>query len=289
MRTKIRHISYNGELIPESQFKLNADNRGFLYGDGIFETMRSKGVTIPLFDYHMDRLFQGLELLKMEAGISRKQLRKWTEALIQRDLLFTSLRIRLTVTRKAGGLYTPGTNKADILIQISPIEGNTYSMNRKGLLVDIFKEHPKPISKLWNFKISSALPYVMAGLYKTEHKLDDCLLINERGGIVEGLASNVFIVKNGTLFTPSLSTGCVDGVMRRVILEIAEKESIGLVEAENVSEDFLLDADEVFLTNAVHGIQWVMGYKSKRYLYSTSKHMAGLLNQTIATLTLSKT
>lgn len=281
MRNKIRHISYNGELIPESQFKLQADNRGFLYGDGLFETMRSNGVTIPLFDHHMDRLFRGMDVLKITLGVSRQQLRKWIESLIQRDLLFSPLRIRIAVTRKAGGLYAPVSNQADVLIQLKQIDGPGYSFNRKGLLVDVFTEHRKPVSSIWNFKVSSALPYVLAGIFKTEHKLDDCLLMNERGGIVEGLASNLFIVKKGTLFTPALSTGCVDGVMRRFILEIAEKESMIVVEAENISEEFLLDADEVFLSNAVQGIQWIMGYKGKRYLYSTSKTLSALLNKYI--------
>lgn len=281
MRNKIRHISYNGELIPESQFKLQADNRGFLYGDGLFETMRSNGVTIPLFNHHMDRLFRGMEVLKISAGISRTQLQKWIESLIQRDLLFTALRIRITVTRQSGGLYSPENNGADILIQIKPIDGPGYAFNRKGLLVDVFTEHRMPVSSIWNFKVGSALPYVLAGIFKTEQKLDDCLLMNERGGIVEGLASNLFIVKKGTLFTPALSTGCVDGVMRRFIMEIAEKESMVVVEAENISEEFLLDADELFLSNAVQGIQWVMGYKGKRFLYSTSKSLSALLNKYI--------
>lgn len=285
MRSKTRHISFNGELIPESQFKLDAANRGFLYGDGIFETMRSNGVTIPFFAYHMDRLYRGLDMLKMDVSVTRSQLLKWTESLIQRDLLFVPLRIRITVTRKAGGLYTPGTNKVDFLIQLKTIDGPGYSFNRKGLLVDVFTEHPKPISRLFNFKVSSSLPYVMAGIFKKEQNLDDCLLVNERGGIIEGLASNLFIVKKDTLFTPALSTACVDGVMRRVILEIAEKEHMVVVEAENISEDFLMDAEELFLTNAVQGVQWVMGCKGKRYRYTTSKRMSELLNKHLRQLT----
>lgn len=279
MRKEIRHISYNGELIPQDQFRVNADNRGFLYGDGLFETIRSKGVTIPFFELHMDRMFAGMALLKMDPSFTREHIYQSIHALIQRDLLFFALRIRLTIHRKPGGLYAPSHNDVDYLIQASPLESPRFELNRKGLLVDIFYEHPIPSSKIWNFKVGSALPYVMGGIFKTEHVLDDCLLVNERGAIVEGIASNLFLVKKDTLFTPSLSTGCVDGILRRVIFQIAEKQKLIIIEVENITKEFLLDADELFLTNAIHGIRWIMGCQERRFNFTFAKKLISPLNK----------
>src|SRR5690606_31822449 len=105
-----------------------------------------------------------------------------------------------------------------------------------------------------------ALLYVMAGLFKSQRKLGDALILNQEGFLCEGLSSNVFIYYEKTLYTPALNQGCVDGVMRRVVMDIADGEGIPVVEAQ-ISREIMKQPDELFYTNAVQGLPWAMGYK----------------------------
>jgi branched-chain amino acid aminotransferase len=123
--------------------------------------------------------------------------------------------------------------------------------------------------------------YVVAGIYKNERALDDCILVNDKGSITEAISSNIFAVKNGVLYTSPVADGCVDGVMRKKIIEIAETSRIAVYEL-SIMQSVLLGADELFLTNAVNGIRWVVAYKQKRYFNNTSKKFTEKLNELIA-------
>ena len=120
----------------------------------------------------------------------------------------------------------------------------------------------------------------MAGIYKNANKLDDCILINENGNIIEAISSNIFAVKNGVLYTSPISDGCVEGIMRKKIIEVAEANRIAVYEL-SVMQSVLLGADELFLTNAITGIKWVVDYKQKRYFNNTSKKLIDKLNELV--------
>jgi branched-subunit amino acid aminotransferase/4-amino-4-deoxychorismate lyase len=173
-------------------------------------------------------------------------------------------RIRLTVFRNNGGLYTPESNDISFLIEASPLENVGYEINKKGIWVDIYAEIKKSINKISSLKTGSALLYVMAGLTKTSLKLDDCLIINENGHIIESINSNIFVIKNGVLFTSPVNDGCVDGIMRKQIIEIAKQHRI-LTFEQPLTVNTLMNGDELFLTNAIYGVQWIGQFKSKFY------------------------
>lgn len=268
----INYINYNGTIVPGDMAVLTADNRAFRYGDGIFETMLFKDGTIRFLDQHIARLQRSMQKIHLEKATNFDAffVKTITEELIRKNkMVGQTVRVRLIVFRAGDGLYSPLTNEPSYVLQVQKHE-NPQPNNKIGLIVDVYTEFKKPFSDLSELKSNNALLYVMAGLFKSQRKLDDVLILNQEGFLCEGLSSNVFIYYEKTLYTPALNQGCVDGVMRRVVMDIAEGEGIPVVEAQ-ISPEIMKEADEIFCTNAVQGIQWVMGYKQKRYFNRISR------------------
>lgn len=272
-------INFNGEILPQDTKVLTVANRSFRYGDGLFESMRMLKSQLKFADQHADRLHKGMKALKMD-GYSQMDswfLKEKAEQLASVNKIKHG-RLRLTVFRDADGLYAPSQNKTKYLLEIQPMDEPRYFLNSKGLIVDVFTELPKPVNYLSNIKTCSALVYVMAGLHKLQNNLDDVLLLNQDGFLCEASSSNVFVLYQNHLYTPALSEGCVEGVMRRVVINIAIKNNIPVTEAQ-INPEILYEADEVFLTNAARGIQSVMGYGIRRYFNKTSKMLVDELNK----------
>lgn len=276
-------ISFNGHLMPSDGFGLSPENRSFRYGDGLFETIRVENGKVLWADLHFKRLNKGLAFLKLEmpAGFDLKYFTSEIQNLcLQNHDEGLPLRVRFSVFRNQGGYYLPLKNAASCLIETERLTLPGYNLNRQGLYIDIFEDLYKPCHRLSNCKTTSALIYVLASLYRKAKNLDDCLLINEKHLLAEASSSNLFLVKNNQLITPSLDQACVEGVMRSVIIEIASAEKIP-VEERPIKIEELLEADEIFLTNAINGIQWVVGFREKRYFKNTSQKLVQALNRRI--------
>lgn len=272
-------INLNGEIISGDTKVFTAANRAFKYGDGLFESMRMLKGQLKFADKHADRLHKGMKALKMD-GYSQMDswfLREKAEQLASVNKIKHG-RLRLTVYRDSDGLYTPQQNKTGYVLEIVPADEPRYFLNSKGLIIDVFTELSKPNNFLSNIKTCNSLVYVLSGIYKTQHNLDDVLLLNQNGFLCEASSSNIFIYYQNHLYTPALSEGCVEGVMRQVIIDIAQKNNIPLTEAQ-ISPEILYEADEVFLTNATRGIQSVMGYGIRRYFNKMSKVLVDELNK----------
>lgn len=272
-------INFNGELLPADSKLLPVANRSFKYGDGLFESMRLMKGQLKFADQHADRLQRGMKALKID-GYSQMDtwfLKDKAEQLATRNKIKHG-RLRLTVFRDADGLYAPTQNKAGYCLEIQPLDEPRYFLNDKGLIMDIFTELPKPINYLSNIKTCNSLPYVMAGIFKSQNKLDDAFLLNQNGFLCEASSSNIFVWYKSHLYTPALSEGCVEGVMRQIVMKLAVDNKIPFTEAQ-INPDVLYEADEVFLTNAVKGIQWVMGFGVKRYFNRLSKGLVDELNK----------
>ncbi len=273
-------ILHNGEYHFKDEFGLSFNNRAFCYGDALFETMHANGAEIHFFEDHMIRLKYGMKMLKMEIPlkIESNLLEKEIIKLLHKNKLYQGVRIRLSVYRNDGGKYTPADNSVSYLVETEYIENDLYSLNQKGLIIDIYNEIKKPINSFSNLKTSNALLPVMAGLYAKEKKLDDCIILNENGNIVEGISSNIFIIKGETLCTPALKDGPVAGVMRKQILKIADSVGFNISHEKSITEQQLLDANEVFFTNSISGIKWVLAYKEKRFYNDNAKKLTNKLN-----------
>jgi len=272
-------INFNGEILPENTKLLSITNRGFKYGDGLFESMRLMKGQLKFADMHADRLQRGMKALKID-GYSQMDtwfLKEKVEELALRNKV-KHARLRLTVYRDAEGLYTPTQNKMGYCLELQPLDEPRYFLNTKGLIMDIFTDLPKPSNYLSNIKTCNSLTYVMAGIFKAQNKLDEVFLLNQNGFLCEAGSSNVFVWYQNHLYTPALSEGCVEGVMRQVVINIALKNGIAVTEAQ-INPDILYEADEVFLTNASRGIQCVMGYGVKRYFNRLSKVLMDELNK----------
>ena len=272
-------INFNGEIHPADTPLLTTANRGFKYGDGLFESMRMFKGELKFADLHADRLQRGMKALKID-GYSQMDawfLKTKVEELAIRNKAKHG-RIRLTVYRDAEGLYTPTLNKLGYCMELTPADEPRYYLNTKGLIMDIFTDIPKPTNYLSNIKTCNSLTYVMAGIFKDQNKLDEVFLLNQNGFLCEAGSSNVFVWYDNHLYTPALSEGCVEGVMRQVVISIAKENNIAVTEAQ-INPEILYEADEVFLTNASRGIQHVMGYGVKRYFNKVSKALLDELNK----------
>lgn len=271
---------YNGHVISLYEPAISFSNRAFRYGDSLFESIRYTNGKIMFLADHVKRIKLSMTTLRMNvpAEFTSGNIEHLILHLLEQNDIKQDARIRLTVFRNEGGFYTPDTNDISFLIETEILDTTGYQLNQKGLWVDVYAEIKKQINKISNLKTGSALLYVMAGITKTSLKLDDCLLVNDNGNIIESISSNIFVVKNGTLYTSPISDGCVDGVMRKQILDIAAQNKI-LTFEQTLTVHTLTNGDEVFLTNAIKGIQWVGQFKNKFYTNQKSVFFTEKLNE----------
>jgi len=272
-------INFNGEILPADTKLVAVGNRGFKYGDGLFESMRLMKGQLKFADLHADRLQRGMKALKID-GYSQMDswfLKEKAEDLARRNKAKHG-RLRLTIYRDAEGFYAPTQNKMGWCLEFTPSDEPRYFLNSKGLIVDIFTELPKPSNYLSNIKTCNSLIFVMAGLFKAQNKLDEVLLLNQNGFLCEASSANVFVSYQNHLYTPALSEGCIEGVMRQVIINLAKQNNIPLTEAQ-INPEILYEAEEVFLTNSSRGIQSVMGFGVRRYFNEVSKVLVDGLNK----------
>lgn len=275
------YINYNGKIYSASEHIFSINNRAFKYGDALFETIRVVNGKLCFVEDHFKRLKMGVDLLKMKSSnISFNDVKVQIEELLVKNKITAGGRVRLTVFRDADGFYQPLNEKKAYVIEAIPIENNLYVLNENGLTLAIFDEQRKGTSKLSNIKTTNSLQQILAGIYCKENNLDECLMLNKHGRIAEATSSNVFLYKNNNIYTPSLEEGCMDGVMRKQILRIAEKLNINVFEGM-VNGSMLLQADELFLTNVIKGVQWVESYKEKKYTNETIRLFIEELNQSI--------
>jgi branched-chain amino acid aminotransferase len=284
MPEQTSYINLNGLKLLANQATLQVNNRAFRYGDALFETIRCIHQRPAWFHDHYQRLLNGMSLLKMDIKSlpPAKNLEAQISSLIQKNKIFGDARARLTIFREDGGLYTPVGNRINYLIEVSSLPTSGYELNTKGLLLDVFEEELKPINRFSHYKTANALLFVMAGLFKKEMEKDDVLILNTQKQIIEGLASNLFWVSNNTVYTPLRSSGCVDGVMRKQIIRLLKENNQPVLEVSGTNLNNLFLADEIFLSNAIQGIQWVVGLKNKRYFCHLSKEIARWLNTEVA-------
>ena len=276
---KSQYINFNGAILPSGQAVLTIANRGFRYGDGLFESMSWMKGELKFAELHSDRIRKGMKTLKLEgySQIDTYFLREKIAELIRRNKTGPNARVRFSVFRDSDGLYNPDSNKMGYAIEVTKISESEYTANNRGLIVDIYDEVPKPINLLSNLKTSNSLIFVLAGVFKNQHSLDEVLLINQNGFLCEAMSSNVFVVYNNEIYTPALTEGCIAGVMRHVVMKIAKENNLNIIEAQ-INPAILDEAEEVFLTNAAKGIQWVMGYNNKRYFNEVSRFLLSKLN-----------
>jgi branched-subunit amino acid aminotransferase/4-amino-4-deoxychorismate lyase len=273
------YINNNGTVLTNEAPTIHAGNRGHVYGDGVFESIRiMNGAPINL-DNHIKRMLEGAKAIKLRIPVY------FNTAFFQERILelckLSSIteggRCRISLDRVSGGAYKPDSNDAVFFIEVYPYESNNFELNAKGLEIDQFTDIKKQKNFLSTYKTKSGLIYVMAAVNAVEKNLDDVLIVNDKGSILESSSCNLFVVSNGVLYTPGIDEGCLAGTMRMQIINLAVANGIKVYECTILPQN-LLAADELFFTNAIRGINWVGGYRTKRYFNNMSRKFVAILN-----------
>jgi len=273
-----RYVNNNGVLIPTESYAIKAGNRGHLYGDGFFESIRIINGRIINFENHYKRIKNTFKVLKMNPPINFTQdsVLQEIEKLVESNDIKAGGKVRFSIDRKPGGTYLPRTNDVDYFIEAYPLANNNFQLNEAGYKVDLYNDIKKNITYLSNYKTKNGLIYVMAKLYAKANNLDDVLLQNDKLGIIESSSANLFIVSNGVLYTPALDSGCLGGTMRMQVINLAIANDIKVYECI-ITPQNLLTADELFLTNAIDGIMWIGKYRTKEYSNDSVRKIVNLL------------
>ena len=256
-------INFNSELYTKENIQLTTDNRGFKYGDGIFETIKVVHKKVIFWEDHYFRLMASMRMLRMKIPM------EFTLEFLEQEILKTvdsiekagNFRVRLNVFRKDGGLYTPKTNAINYLIEASEIS----TQSKTTYEIDVFKDFYNYSGLLSTIKTNNRMLNTLASIYADENDLDNCVLLNERKGVVEVANGNIFIVKDTVVKTPALTEGCIKGIVRNKVIEILTKNKDFTIEETAISPFEIQKADEVFITNSIAGIQVVTKYKKKSF------------------------
>lgn len=275
-------IIVNGHLSRREEILFSIENRAVRFSDGFFESMRAFGLEVPLLHFHYQRLKKTWDLFSFDNAIPQEvELKEAITRLLKSNKHFGSTRIRLTFYRKGNGKYLPEINEADWYLESFPHADKFFTLNTLGKQVNVFEDLTKPIHPMFAVKTNQSLIYTKAAIWAKKNKLDDALIINGQQKIVEATSSNVFVIEGNNIITPPLIDGCVEGVMRKFLISSVFPKTAIKVTEQSFSKELLLKADEIFLTNAVEGIQWVVGYKSRRFFNKTSKQLCSALNENL--------
>lgn len=250
-------VCFNGNFFSEREKLFSAQNRNFKYGDGLFETIKVYKGRILFGDFHFDRLFQGLKMLQIDHELRTEDLSKNLLELCSKNNCSQLARARLTV-------YRSESNQSEYVMEAVFLSKEKNEWNESGLKVGIYPYFRKTTDAFSNLKTANFLPYVMAERYAEEKGWNEAIVMNTDNFLAETSKANIFLVKENEIHTPALHQGCINGVVRRFLTDELKKRGYP-IHQEEISEQELLEADEVFLTNSIYDIRWVKTYKNKNY------------------------
>ena len=272
-------VNSNGEL-HSSEVQISVLNRSFLYGDGVFETLKIVKNKILFFEDHYFRLMASMRIVRMEIPMTFTMEYLETEvlSLVNSLSIQNSARARITVYRNEGGFYAPKSNSVSFVIHAESLPNQVYSIEDKNYEVDLYKDFMVAKQLLSTLKTTNKIIHVTASVYAKENQLENCLLINTDKNIVEAINGNLFMLMGNKLITPPISEGCLNGIMRKQIIGLAKtQEKIEIVE-ELISPFELQKADEMFITNVIFGIQPITKYRKKDFKTDFSKKILQEIN-----------
>ncbi len=272
-------INFNG-IVVDSESNLLKNNRAFLFGDAVFETMKIVENKILFLEDHYFRLMASMRIIRMEIPMN------FTMEFFQEEILNlattnsceNSGRVRFTVFRNDGGYYLPQTNHVSYLIDVNPLENTVYQIEKNTYEVELFKDSYISKQLISTIKSTNKLINITGSIFAAENGYDTCLLLNDSKNVVEALHGNLFMLMGNNLITPPISEGCLNGVMRKQIIEIAKKMSTIEVIEEPISPFDLQKADELFITNVIKGIQPITQYRRKTFGINLSNQLLNKLN-----------
>ncbi|RYY39220.1 MAG: hypothetical protein EOO08_11900 [Chitinophagaceae bacterium] len=264
-------LCHNGRFADTLDPVLAGDNPSFKWGEGLFETMRMAAGEIPLMHLHWARLQQGLTRLGMnDAALQRSVLENILRELALRNECAAAGRLRLHLYREGAGL--------GFVAEAAPLAAADHGWNERGWSIEVFADARIAPDAYSSLKRANYLPYLLAARRAADTGVDECFLLNAQGNVCDAARGNVFVVRGGIVQTPPLSEGAIDGVLRRHLMSLLAAAGRPVQELGLTMED-LLEAEELFITNAVKGIRWVARFRQRTYAHAVCKELYGLLGQ----------
>ncbi|MDC0210254.1 aminotransferase class IV [Flavobacteriaceae bacterium] len=257
--------NYNGNIKDLSSDDFN--NRGFLYGDSVFETIKIVDNKIIFWEEHYLRLMSSMRILRIEIP------NNYTPEFFENEIIKTNLktdssfsgRVRLTIYRGGSGLYLPNNNFPIFVINSNKTNEKLFKIDRDVYKVDLFKDYQIQSNLISNLKTNNRVINVIGSIYAQENELDNCVLLNDNKLVTEFLNGNIFIVNDNVIKTPTISTGCLNGVMRKKIIELIKKVPAYKIQEKDFSPYELVSSDEIWVTNSISGIIPVTEYRRKSF------------------------
>ena len=274
-------VNFEGNIIEEQEANISLNNRSFNYADGIFETIRVINGKVMFWEDHYFRLMSSMRILRMNIPMefSPEFLEEQILQLIEKNgLSNTPTKVKINVFRKEGGLYRPTTREVSYFIRTFELENPFYTINEEDYEVELFKDHYLTSGLLSTLKSTNKIINVLASIYAEENDYQNCLLVNEKKRVVEGINGNLFVVKGNTIKTAPLEEGCLNGITRKKLIEVIGKLDDFTLEEAAVSPFELQKADELFLTNVITGIQPITKYRKKTFENKVAKQLLAKLN-----------
>ena len=274
-------VNFNGTLHDNASNLLSLENRGYAYGDALFETLKVVHGKVLFWEDHYFRLMSSMRILRMEIPMGftmeflESEILKTVEANLQ---MKAAVRVRINVHREAQGKYTPSTNAIGYNMVTEKLDSDFYVLNHTPYTVELFKDFYVAPGLLSTLKTNNKSINVLGSIFAKENNFNNCLLLNTGKMVIEALNGNLFVVKDHVIKTPPLSEGCLKGIMRKQILELVEKLEGYTLEEAPISPFELQKADELFITNIIVGIQPVTRYRKKQFTTDVSKLLIEKLN-----------
>ena len=273
-------INFNGNLVAQSNENIE-QNRGFLYADAVFETLKILDGKVLFLEDHYFRLMASMRILRMEIPL------KFTLEYLESEILKTinalnlnNARVRLTVFRNGEGRYQPEQRTVSFVI-VAESTGAVYVNTVGKYEVELFKDFHVSRHLLSTLKTTSCLINITASIFAQENDYENCLLINDEKNVIEAINGNIFVIKDNVISTPPIADGCKNGIIRKKLIEIINKADNLTFEERSISPFELQKADEIFITNIAVGIQSVTQYRKKMFANTIANSLLMKLNAQI--------
>ena len=274
-------INFNGKITNLSDQLIN--NRAFLYGDAVFETLIIFNDKILFWEDHYFRLMSSMRIIRLDIPD------KYTPEFLKENIIKIhnnisqtgNSRIRINIYRSSGGKYKPEKNTPFFIISCESINYNTYELNKGHYEVDLYKDYYLDNQLISSIKSNNKIINVVASIYASENGFDNCILLNKDKLVSEFINSNIFIIKDEKIYTPTLKSGCLNGVVRKNLFKILSNSSFQLCE-QDLSTFDITQSDEIFGTNIAQGIFSVTKFRKKNYDCSKTKKIITMLNDFIS-------
>jgi branched-chain amino acid aminotransferase len=246
-----KFIFFNGKIIPDTERCISSGDRGFLYGDGIFETLRTYNDEPFKLAEHLERMRCSAEELKISVEYTNAEISENITKLLEKNSIRNAY-IRITFSRGEGGsaLQMSDCLRSTVLIQIKPFKPYDEKLYNEGMCLIVSGHRRSTTSPIYSHKTTNLLTSILLKEEARKRSAHDSIVLNTDGRVAECIVSNIFMVNNGSVITPSLDTNILPGVTRKTVLDICQNSGIPARE-ECFKIETLIKAKEVFITNSL--------------------------------------